>query len=159
MAFAELPDSVDCMMKLRAVSCHAGLASPSVNGTPLAFAMRAFDAPGPTRRLSESHAEARAASAHSRVILSIGLIGHLLFVACPHDNQPGLPVDGPSLSRVRHHAVTIVSPRAVTALIVPVTGRSAAALSRRDRSRRTRRGVLDRKSTRLNSSHGYISYA
>src|SRR2546430_17262364 len=47
--------------------------------------------------------------------------------------RSGLPVDGPSLNRVRHHAVTIVSPRAVTA--------------------------LDRKSTRLNSSHSQISYA
>src|SRR2546426_12542975 len=55
VAAAELPDSADCVMNLRAVSCHRGLASPSVDGTPLASAMRDFDTPGSTRRLSESH--------------------------------------------------------------------------------------------------------
>src|SRR2546426_8315977 len=35
VAAAELPDSADCVMNLRAVSCHRGLASPSVDGTPL----------------------------------------------------------------------------------------------------------------------------
>src|SRR5207249_11433124 len=85
---AELPDSGDCVMKLRASSCHAGLASPSVNGTPLASATRAFNAPGPASRSLESHADARAASAQNSVILSIGFIGHLLMVDCPHVHQP-----------------------------------------------------------------------
>src|SRR5213594_1702658 len=69
-------------MKLRASSCHAGLASPSVNGTPLASATRAFNAPGPASRSLESHADARAASAQNSVILSIGFIGHLLMDDC-----------------------------------------------------------------------------
>ena len=74
-------------MKVRAVSCHTGLASPSVDGTPTAAA-DAFETPGPVSRLSESHPYASVASAHSTVILSIGFITHLLLVDGPHVNPP-----------------------------------------------------------------------
>src|SRR5947199_10304210 len=64
------------MMKLRASCCHSGLASPSVDGTPAAAA-DGFATPGPVSGWSESHPYARAASAHSSVMLPIGFIGRL----------------------------------------------------------------------------------
>src|SRR2546427_4894323 len=58
-----------------------------------------------------------------------------------------------------HDALPISLPRRVAPLDAVARDRAGAAVPERGHERRDVRGVVDRKSTRLNSSHSQISYA